>query len=122
MQSVLVYGSETWATKVEDMQRLERTERMMMKWMCKVTLRDRIHTEELRERLGLDSVVEVVRKGRLRWFGHVERKNKEDYVSSCRELAVTGVRGRGRERKTWMDCVKEDMQKAGLKREDAQTR
>ena len=91
----------------------------MMRWMCKVTLKDRIHTEELRECLGLDSMVEVVRKGRLCWFGHVERKNKEDYISRCRELAVTGVRERWRGRKTWMGCVKEDMQKAGLKREDA---
>ena len=46
--------------------------------MCKVTLRDRIHTEELRQRLGLDSVAEVVRKNRIRWFGRVERNNKED--------------------------------------------
>ena len=39
--SVLVYGSETWALKVVDMQRLKRTERMMIRWMCGVTLKDR---------------------------------------------------------------------------------
>ena len=37
-QSVMVYGSETWAMKAEDMQRLERTERMMIRWMCGVRL------------------------------------------------------------------------------------
>ena len=31
VKSVLVYGSETWEMKAEDMQRLERTERMMIK-------------------------------------------------------------------------------------------
>ena len=31
VQSVLVYGSETWAMKVDDMQRLERTERLMVR-------------------------------------------------------------------------------------------
>ena len=30
VQSVMIYGSETWASKVEDLQRLERTERMMV--------------------------------------------------------------------------------------------
>ena len=30
-QGVLVYGSETWAMKAEDMQRLERTEKMMIR-------------------------------------------------------------------------------------------
>jgi len=38
VQSVMVYGSETWAMKAEDMQRLERTERMMIRWMCGVRL------------------------------------------------------------------------------------
>ena len=91
VQSVLVYASETWATKVEDIQRMERAERMMIRWMCKVTLKDRIHMDELRQRLGVDSVIEVVRQGRLRWFGHVERKSREDYVSACRELEVKGT-------------------------------
>ena len=39
VQSVLVYGSETWAMKAEDMQRLERAERMMVRWMCGKTLK-----------------------------------------------------------------------------------
>ena len=30
VQRVLVYGNETWPMKTEDMQRLERAERMMM--------------------------------------------------------------------------------------------
>ena len=38
--------------KVEDVQHLERTERMMVRWMCGVTLRDRKSSEELRKRLG----------------------------------------------------------------------
>ena len=36
VQSVMVYGSETWAMKAEDMQRLERTESMMIRWKCSV--------------------------------------------------------------------------------------
>jgi len=31
VQSVLVYGTETWAMKVDDMERLERTERMIVR-------------------------------------------------------------------------------------------
>ena len=50
VQSVMVYGSETWLMKVEDRQRLERTEKMMVRWMCGVTLKNRITSEELRNR------------------------------------------------------------------------
>jgi len=96
VQSVLVYGSETWATKVEDMQRLERAERMMMRWMCGASLKERVRSAELLHRLGIKGVTDVVRRGRLRWFGHVERKSRDDWVTACRELVVDGVRGRGR--------------------------
>ena len=36
-----MYGSETWAMKTDDMQRLERTQRMMIRCMCGVKLSDR---------------------------------------------------------------------------------
>ena len=42
VQKVLVYGSETWPVKEEDTQRLERTERMMVRWMCGTSLNRRI--------------------------------------------------------------------------------
>jgi hypothetical protein len=42
VQSVMVYGSETWAMKVSNLQQqLERTERTMVRWMCGVTMKDR---------------------------------------------------------------------------------
>jgi len=41
-------------------------------------------------------VEDVVRRGRLRWFGHVERMDKEkNWVSKCRDLKVEGQRDRG---------------------------
>ena len=122
VQNVMVYGSETWATRVVDVQRLERNEMMMVRWMCGVSLKDRKSNQELLDRLGIASVAEIVRRGRLRWFGHIERKSQDDWVSKCRDLAVDGVRGRGRGRKTWNGCVEEDMRKLGLKRVDAQDR
>jgi len=39
VQQVLTYGSETWPVKTEDMRRLERMERMMVRWMCGGSLR-----------------------------------------------------------------------------------
>ena len=46
--------------------------------MCGVTLRDKVPTVELKRRLGIEGVVEVMRRGRFRWFGHVERKEVDD--------------------------------------------
>jgi hypothetical protein len=122
VQSVMIYGSETWPMKVEDMNRLERTERMMMRWMCSVSLKDRVPIEELRRRLDIESISELVRRARLRWFGHVERKEQDDWVSACRNVLVEGDKGKGRGRKTWKECVVKDMKDLGLRREDAQDR
>ena len=122
VRSVMVYGSETWAMRVEDMHRLERTERMMIRWMCGVTLKERKCSEELLDRLGIESIAEVVRRGRLRWFGHVERMSADSWVSACREITIEGSRGRGRGRKTWRECVVDDMKRLRLRKEDAQDR
>ena len=116
VQSALTYGTETWAMKKANLQSLERTERMMVRWMCGVSLKDRKRSVDLYSLLGVQSVDEVVRQGRLRWFGHVEGKSGDDYdwVSTCRNLVVAGVRCVGRGRKTWYECVKDDMKALGL--------
>ena len=71
--------------------------------------RKRVPTVELRRRLGIEGVVEVTRQGRLKWFGHVEQKEVDDWVSACRNLEVVGSRGRGRPRMTWRARLDGDM-------------
>ena len=66
VQSVLTYGTETWAMKIANLQSLERTEQMMEGWMCGMSLKDRKCSVDLYSLLGVQSVVEVVRCGRLR--------------------------------------------------------
>jgi hypothetical protein len=123
VQSVLVYGSETWPMKVEDRQRLVRTERAMVRWMCGVKLTDRRSHDELCCRLGIEcGVADVVTRGRLRWYGHVERMTSEEGVATCRAMIVGGVKGRGRGRKTWEECVRNDMGKFNLTKEMAKDR
>ena len=87
---------------------------MMVRWMCGVSLKDRKRSVDLYSLLSVQSVDEVVRWGRLRWFGHVERKSGDDWVSACRNVVVGGVRCADRGRKTWYECVKDDMRVLGL--------
>jgi hypothetical protein len=122
VQRVIVYGSETWPVKNDDMQRLERAERRMVRWMCGVSLKHRISSIDLYTRLGVEAVADVVRRGRLRWFGHLERKPEYDWVSACRNIEVEGMSMRGRNRKTWSECVRQDLNILHLKKELAQDR
>ena len=52
----------------------------------------------------------------------MERKHEDDWVSACRNLVVEGNRGRGRGKKTWMECVNDDMKRFNLPKEKAQDR
>ena len=56
-----------------------KAERMMVRHMCGVTLKDRKSCEELRQQLGIS---DALRRNRLRWFGHVERKNDDEWVKA----------------------------------------
>ena len=93
-----MYGSETWPMKVEHELKMNRTEMSMIRWMCGVKLNERKKSEKLRELLGLEPVSLMIKKSRLRWFGHVEQKDDNDWVKSI-TWEVEGIRQRGRPKK-----------------------
>ena len=84
---------------------------MIIRLMCAVTLTDRCRSEELRKRLDVEDVEDVVRKSRLGWFGYLERKEVGDWLSACRNMTVPRNAGKGRSRKRWSDAVKDDLKK-----------
>ena len=87
-----------------------------------VVLEDRLPSKELRERLGVDDIALVLQQNRLRWYGHVLRKDDDDWVKKCMEHLVEGPRPRGRPKKTWKEVVREDCQVRKLNKEDAMDR
>jgi len=82
----------------------------MVRWMCGVKLQAQIPSNGLRERLGLDDIISVLQQNRLRWYGHVLRKEDNDWMIKCMEYEVEGARPRGRPKKTWREIVEKDCQ------------
>jgi len=80
----------------------------MIRWLCGVKLQDRIPSKGLRERLGLDVIISVLQQNRLRWYGHVLRKEDNDWMKKCMEYEVEAVRPRGRPKKTWRQIAEKD--------------
>ena len=122
VRSVMLYGSETWAVKEEDLDRLDRNDMRMIRWMCNTSLKDRKSSGELRSRLGIHSIRDVIQARRLRWFGHLERMEGDNWVSKCRDLVVPGTKPRGRPRKTWQEVIRTDMRQKNLRPELPQSR
>jgi len=118
----MLHGSETWPIRKENEVALQRAEMRMVRWMCGVNLQDRVPSKGLRERLWLDDIISVLQQNRLRWYGHVLRKEDKDWVKKCMEYEIEGARPRGRPKKTWTEIVEKDCQTRELNWEDTMDR
>jgi len=92
----MLHGSETWPVRKENEVALQRAEMRMVRWMRGVKLKDRLPSKKLRKKLGIDDIALVLQQNRLRWYGHVLRKDDDDWVKKCTEYEVEGPRPRGR--------------------------
>ncbi|VFQ79479.1 unnamed protein product [Cuscuta campestris] len=84
--------------------RLHAAEMRMLRWMCGKTRLDRILNEVIRRQVGMAPVEDKLREARLRWFGHVRRRDADAPVRRCERITVIGgSRGRGGPRKNWKE-------------------
>ena len=61
IRPAMLYGSETWPTKIEDIRKMQRSEMRMLRWMTGVSLSERISNEWVRNMLAIDDIAEVIR-------------------------------------------------------------
>ena len=108
VRSILLYASETWALKIEDLHRLERNENSMIRWICSVKLSERRPTKELRNMLGICDVASQIRYNRLRWFGHLERM-ADKWPNYIRSYEIEGDIPRGGQKKKWIHNINRDL-------------
>ncbi|XP_068219797.1 uncharacterized protein [Palaemon carinicauda] len=85
----------------------------MLRWICGVTRRDEIRNAVIRGTVGVTEILDKIQKSRLRWYGHVMRY--EQYIGRrVMEMEVQEMRRRGRPKRRWMDCIKDDLRSKGL--------
>jgi hypothetical protein len=70
----MLNGMECWVVKNQHENKISVGEIRMLCWMCGETRRDRITSDNIRERVGVAPVVENMVENRLGWFGHVDRR------------------------------------------------
>ena len=91
----ILYGMETVPVTSSHVKKLEVTEMKMCRWACGHTLRDHVRNENIKERLKVESIAERCRKVRLRWVGHVKRRDQDYLGRKTLEMAPPGRRKRG---------------------------
>ena len=74
----------------------------------------------MKERLGLvDDIMVGVKKSRLRWAGHVLRRDKDEGTKRAMEYKLECKGVSGRPKRIWHEVVRKDMRELGLCKKDA---
>ena len=120
VRSVMLHAAETWAMKVDTLNRLRRNDRAMIRWICNVRAKDEVSSDSLLTKLGIQDLDVVLRTSRMRWFGHVERST--GWIAEVRKLNVAAQKRSGRPRKSWDEVLENDRKKLGMDSADPQNR
>ena len=85
-----------------NLQRLQRNDRAMIRQICSIKPEDvaRVRSSELLAKLRLEDLDLILRKRRLRWFGHVARSSGA--MRTAYDMQIDGKRG-GREAQANME-------------------
>ena len=73
-----------------------KTEMRMLLWIQGVSLRELNRNEEIREAATVQPIAKHLMQKRLRWYGHVTRRDESHITSTVLDMEVEGVRPRGR--------------------------
>ena len=122
VRPVILYGAECWTTGVKEENIPEKTEMRMLRRIKGVTVKDKMKSEDIRKELGVGSIKSKARESRLRWFGHVHRKEQESNLRQVMDMEIAGRRPRGRPKGRWRDLVNRDMRELRVVPEDADDR
>ena len=111
--SVLMYGSDIMIWKEKERSRVKAVPMDNLRYL--LGIRNKLPNARMRELCGVTKGMDkIIDEGVLRWFGHVQRMERDRipkrvYVGDC-----VGSRSMGRSRKRWIDTVKGGLKKRGL--------
>ena len=74
--SVLLYGSESWTLRKEDMKRLEACEMWIWRRIQKISYTEHVSNQQVLDRIECKrEILDKIRNTQKRWIGHVLRGN-----------------------------------------------
>ena len=90
VRPVPVYGAE--ALQKAEEKNLEVGEMQILRWMCGVTKLDKIRNERITGATKVGEIAKKVKERRLKWFGHVMRRDEYYVGRRTTEMKIQGRR------------------------------
>ena len=108
--SIFLYACESWTLTAELEKRTQAFEMRCYRRLLNISNKDHVTNEEVRRKIQAaieeyDELLTLVKKRKLRWFGHVSRSS--GLAKTILQGTVKGKRKRGRQKKRWEDNIKE---------------
>ena len=116
----MVYGLEMVAVTKKQVEEMEVAQMKMLRFAMRVTRKDKIRNEYIRDTIKVEQLGIKMRDGTLRWYGHVMRRDQE-YIGRVIKMELLGKRKTERPKRRFLDVVKEDMEKVGARENDIET-
>ena len=88
---------------------MEVEEMKVFRFAMGVTRKNKIRNKYIRGTVKVKRFGMKMMEGRLRWYGHVMRRDQKYIGKRVMEMELAGKRKRGRPRRRFLDVVKEDM-------------
>jgi alpha-glucosidase (family GH31 glycosyl hydrolase) len=119
VRPALLYGLETVPLTKVQMRKFDIAEMKMLRYEIAVSRIVKVRIENIRKRLEIETPCSSkIIENRLRWYGHVQRRDDE-YIGK-RAMGMEIVkRKRGRPKRRWFDCSREDLIAIGAHTDDA---
>ena len=107
--SIFLYVCESWTLTAELEKRTQAFEMRCYRRLLSISYKDHV-TNEVRRKIQAafgeyDELLTLVKKRKLRWFGHVSRSS--GLAKTILQGTVKGKRKRSRQKKRWEDNMKE---------------
>ena len=99
------YVHEVWVMTERIRSRIQATKMSFLSWVAGLSLRDRVRSSVIRERLGVDPLLLDLERSQLRWFGHLVRKPPERLQREVLTARPTGKGPHGRPGTCWGYCI-----------------
>ena len=87
IKPAMVYGAECWAVRKKE-RKLHTTEIRMLRWARGKTRLDHVRIVDIWKEAHMYPMAEFLREKRLRWYGHVQRRDKDDATRTILQMTV----------------------------------
>lgn len=69
---------------------------------------------EVTQLMGGEDIIKVIKAQRLKWFGHIQRREPDAIIKKILDWKPVETRPRGRPKLRWLDQVTEDIKRMGI--------